>query len=184
MPVTKQVFQGGLYEGQRGKALTVAAPSEGDVQKNICWFLDLRDVVYAVTDAKTVKTVNGARQCVRPEGWPDITALLPVSGRLWAIEVKSERGALREAQKDMLALIEASGGLVTVARDYLEVRRVLDDHLAQYETSVLDACMDVVKRLKRVFAEHAFARKQKSKRRKIDKRNEGQLIFEPIPECV
>src|SRR5688572_28348259 len=67
--VTKSRLKGGFFEGKRGKALSTVDPLENAVQRAICDFLDLRNVVYAVTDAKTVQTVDGARQCVRPAGW-------------------------------------------------------------------------------------------------------------------
>lgn len=79
---------------------------------------------------------------------------LPITGQFWAIEVKTEDGDLREAQSDILTLVAASGGLTTVARDCLILRRILNDHLAKYRVSDLSIYMRVITRLKWVYAEH------------------------------
>jgi len=121
-----------------------------------------------------VQTSDGPRQLVWPEGWPDITALMPVTGQLWAIEVKSEDGRLREAQEDMLALIEASGGRVTIARDCLVIRQILNEHLAQYRADKLSPYMRHISTLKRVFTEHAAARAAKSKLAGMRRRLRGR----------
>jgi hypothetical protein len=62
-----------------------------------------------------VHTSKGKRQYVYPEGWPDITASIPVTGRGWAIEVKTADGEFRESQELKLAELEAAGWLVTRA---------------------------------------------------------------------
>ena len=120
-----------------------------------------------------METEDGYRQLVRPAGWPDITAILPVTGQLWAIEVKTEKGRLREAQEDMLALIEASGGLVTIARDCLTIRQILNDHLSRYCVAELSAYMQLITKLKRVYDEHARARAIKQKLMRMKRRLKG-----------
>lgn len=176
--VARRKLTGGFLEGKKGKLLKAVPLSESTVQSAICDLLEVRNVVYSVTDARMVETEDGLRQCVKSEGWPDITAMLPITGRLWAIEVKSESGKLREAQVDMLALIEASGGLVTVARDTDEIREILDSHRARYETSVLSSYFDIIKRLKRAYTEHRFARRQKARQRRAAKERSSQLTLE------
>ena len=164
--------EGGLAfeEGEKPKALRVIGPSEAYVQKKITDYLDLSGIVYAVTNAQTVETEGGKRQLVRPPGWPDITALLPVAGQLWGIEVKSEKGRLREAQEDMRALIEASGGLFTVARDCLEIRTILNTHLARYKPAELSTYMGTIQHLKRIYQEHAEERALKQKLARFNRR--------------
>lgn len=165
-------YSGGLpfEEGERAKPLRAFGPDEAAIQKAITNFLDQRNVVYAITNAQTVETEDGKRQLVRPAGWPDITAILPITGQLWAIEVKTEKGKLREAQIDMLALIEASGGLRTVARDCLIIRQILNEHLAKYRTAELVSYFDIIERLKRVYKEHQAARAVKAKLAKLSRR--------------
>ncbi|HEX8773712.1 MAG TPA: VRR-NUC domain-containing protein [Pyrinomonadaceae bacterium] len=168
----RRAYSGGLpfEQGERARALRVLGPDEAGVQKSITSYLDARNVVYAVTNARTVETDEGKRQLVKPAGWPDITAILPITGRLWAIEVKTEKGKLREAQEDMLALIEASGGLRTVARDCLIIRQILNDHLAQYETPALLSYFGTIELLKRLYREHHAARKAKAEASKLRRR--------------
>lgn len=131
-------YTGGLYEGKRGKAITVAGPDESYIRSAISRTLEHLFVIHAVTDARLVKTPKGATRCVWPAGWPDITALLPITGQLWAIEVKTETGALRDPQRDTLPLIEASGGLVTVARDTSIIRDFINAHYARFTPAEVD----------------------------------------------
>lgn len=131
-------YSGGLYEGKRGKALRVVGDDESTIRSAISDFLDLRYVIHAVTDARLVITPKGKTRCVWPAGWPDITALLPITGQLWAIEVKTETGDLRDSQRDTLPLIEASGGLVTVARDTLLIREIINAHYLKFTAAEID----------------------------------------------
>lgn len=69
-------FSGGLpfEKGERPKPLRPQGPDEAFIRQKITEFLDNRNVVYFVTDAKTVATVDGPRQLVWPEGCSDIIA--------------------------------------------------------------------------------------------------------------
>ena len=168
-------YTGGLpfEEGERAQPLEEIKPpdpAEAEIQKAITKLLDLRGIVYAVTNSKTVETEDGPRQLVYPPGWPDITALMPITGQLWAIEVKTLKGKLREAQEDMLALIEASGGRVTIARDSLQIRDILNEHIAKFQPDKLFQYMQVIRHLKRVYQEHAALRALKRKAAKWKRR--------------
>jgi hypothetical protein len=136
--VRRARYKGGLYEGKRGKALRVVGDDESTIRSAITQFLDLRYVIHAVTDARLVITPTGKTRCVWPAGWPDITALLPITGQLWAIEVKTETGGLRDSQLETLPLIKASGGLVTVARDTLIIREIINRHYEQFTPAEID----------------------------------------------
>lgn len=168
----RAAYTGGLaFEaGTRAQPLRVVGPDEAFIQKKITDYLDLRNIVYAVTDAALVETEGGRRQLVRPAGWPDITALLPFTGRLWGIEAKSAKGKQREAQSDMQALIEASGGLYTVARDCLVVREILNSHLASYTAEEVSGYTRLYTNLKRIYDEHAAARKVQRQRARLGRR--------------
>lgn len=113
--------QGGLFpEDGRRKKPVVTTPAkdttpESELRSRILKLLHNSRFQAAVTDAKTVQTSTGKRQLVWPEGWPDITASFPVTGRAWAIEVKAVGEELRESQVVRLAELEAAGWLVTVA---------------------------------------------------------------------
>jgi len=130
---------GGLYEGKRGKVLRVEGPDESFIRSAISKYLDALFVIHAITDARLVPVGSSFRRCVWPDGWPDITAMLPITGQLWAIECKSETGELRESQIDLLPLVEASGGIVTIARDVLPVRQLINDHYARFTVAEINA---------------------------------------------
>lgn len=135
-------FSGGLYEGKRGKALRVTgAPENGPtgVRASVTKFLTVRKIVHAITDSGKVESVRGTRRMVYPAGWPDITAILPVTGQLWAIETKTQTGELEESQKDLHPVIEAAGALLTIARSVDDVRCVLNHHLLQFKVEELNA---------------------------------------------
>lgn len=157
--------RGGLYEGKRGRVLQVAGASENSIRKAISEFLDLRFVIHAVTDARLVKTPAGWTRCVYPAGWPDITAVLPITGQVWAIEVKSETGELRDSQREMLPQIEATGGVVTVARDVFPVRDLINRHLAQFSPAQIDEYKAHVRRLRDEARQREFERERAKRAR-------------------
>jgi hypothetical protein len=55
------------------------------------------------------------------KGVPDIVGLFPKSGRLFAVEVKTDRGRVRPEQQDFMDRINAEGGLAFVAHSVEEV---------------------------------------------------------------
>ena len=130
--------EGGLFpeDGRRTKPV-VTTPGrdttpESCLRSRILKLLHSSEFQAAVTDAKTVDTRLGKRQLVWPEGWPDITASFPVTGRSWAIEVKAEGEELRDSQVARLAELEAAGWLVTVAEGeagVAEVEKIVKLHL-------------------------------------------------------
>lgn len=117
----RRVFSGGLFpEDRRRRYPAPVEPARDDTAENelrsrILRLLLRSNFPATVTDAKTVATLKGKRRLVYPEGWPDITASIPVTGRAWAIEVKKEGEDLRPSQVEKLAELEAAGWLVTVA---------------------------------------------------------------------
>jgi hypothetical protein len=98
----------------------------GGVRAQVTQFLRNNEVVHAVTDAGLVA---GKRRMVWPAGWPDITAILPVTGRGWLIECKTLVGELEESQRDLHPEFLLTGALLTIARTVADVSRVLDEHL-------------------------------------------------------
>ncbi len=134
----RRILEGGLFpEDARRRNPVPLVPgrdttSESILRARILSLLLTSNFQAAVTDACTVETTRGRRQYVYPEGWPDITASVPVTGRAWAIEVKAAGGRFRESQERKLAELEAAGWLVTravgeqgVANVYEEIKRQL-----------------------------------------------------------
>ena len=185
-------WAGGLFEGKRGRVLKVET-GENEIRKAISDLLDLRCVIHAITDARLVKTPQGWTRCVWPAGWPDISAILPISGQFWAIEVKTETGALRDTQCDTLPLIAATGAVVTVARDVLTVQSIINRHYARYTAAEVEAWRRRVRELRAEAAAHAAAelaraaerrrtgKRQKRLTRTVDLGTSGPL-FEAIAQ--
>lgn len=121
----------------------------------------------AVTDSKTVKTVNGMRQLVYPEGWPDITASLPVTGRAWGIEIKTEDGELRDSQEDRLRELEASGWLITLARSVEEVNQEIKRQFALLDRKALVEYLTRIRELRSEAAQRAAVRQMNARARQM-----------------
>jgi len=100
--------------------------SEAQIQAAIVELLELRRVVFSVTDAARVWSSNGrvGRSKVR-KGWPDITCVF--GGVALFLEVKSPKGVLSQAQRETHAAIRGAGGVVYVVRDAADVCQILDD---------------------------------------------------------
>ena len=59
------------------------------------------------------------------KGSADIIGILPRSGRFIAVECKSDKGKLSEAQERFLNKIKDMGGLAVVARSFKDIEKVL-----------------------------------------------------------
>jgi hypothetical protein len=128
--------KGGLFpeDGRRKKpSLSFYEPEyvpengRDGVRARVAAWLRSNEVVCAVTDAGLV---DGKRRMVYPAGWPDITAVLPVTGRAWLIECKTITGELEDSQRDLHPQLLVAGALLTIARNVEDVARVLDEHLS------------------------------------------------------
>jgi hypothetical protein len=162
--VTRARYKGGLFAGKQGQTLRIIGDAENEIRGAISRFLHLRFVIHAITDARIVKTPDGPRRCVWPAGWPDITAILPITGEIWAIEVKTETGDLRDSQVETLPLIKASGGIVTVARDVLPVREYLNRHFEQFNVTQIDEYRREVRRIREEAARASLEREIAARR--------------------
>jgi hypothetical protein len=82
----------------------------------------------AIAHAEKWDATSGAVSHVRaglPDGSADLVGVLAPSGRWFALEVKSEKGRLRPAQVQWLALVRRMGGFAAVARSVAEARAAL-----------------------------------------------------------
>lgn len=110
------------------KALELRAnATEAEIQSAICEYLRLFKIPFSVTNADRTYSRNGkvTRSKVYA-GWPDITACL--NGRFWGIEVKSKKGRLRPAQKEVLKMLEEANGIITIARSLDDLIPILEKH--------------------------------------------------------
>lgn len=112
--------------------------TEKDIQKGICDLLNLLKIPHSVTDAGLTKDSTGKviGRAVTRDGWPDITACLPLCnhgdptdtralGQFFAIETKSRKGKLRPSQKICLAELEAAGARICIPRSIADVAEAL-----------------------------------------------------------
>lgn len=144
--------------------------AESELRSRIHKLLLRSNFQAAVTDAKTVDTPKGKRQLVYPEGWPDITASIPVTGRAWAIEVKAEGGELRPSQEARLAELGAAGWLVTVAegeRGLVEVNEEIKRQLAALPRGEFEKYLVKLLRLRSEAARRAAEAESKKLERKL-----------------
>ena len=62
------------------------------------------------------------------KGSADIIGLLPKTGRFIAVECKSDKGKLSEAQEEFLNKIKDMGGIAIVARSFKDIEKVLTEN--------------------------------------------------------
>jgi hypothetical protein len=102
---------------------------------------------------------------------------LPITGQLWAIEVKTETGERRDSQLETLPLIEASGGLVTVARDTLVIRDIINAHYSRFSADEIEAHRRKVRELRDAAArrevERAIAKRAAETKRQTKRLNKA-----------
>ena len=60
------------------------------------------------------------RAFIGRKGVPDTIAMLPPNGRYWGIESKTKAGKQSDEQKEFQRLLEANGGLYTLAQDNIK----------------------------------------------------------------
>lgn len=123
-----------------------------------------------VTDAKTVQTVGGKRQLVYPEGCPDIIASIPITGRAWGIEIKTEDGALRPSQEEMLPQLESAGWLITLARSVEDVNAEIKRQLAMLDPREFENYMVRLRLLRSAAARLRAEREMEQRSRETAKR--------------
>ena len=97
---------------------------EGIVKSAILEYLDLRGFFAWSNTTGALKVRPGQLIRFGKTGSADILGCLP-DGRFLAIECKSEKGRLSEAQKAFLNEITRLGGIAIVARSFLEVDQAL-----------------------------------------------------------
>jgi hypothetical protein len=92
-----------------------------------------------------------------------------VIGRLWAIECKTETGDLRPEQEARLPEIEASGALITIARDWLDVQRELRHQLSLLPKGAYEGYILNLRRIRQEAAQRADERERLKQERKARK---------------
>lgn len=61
-----------------------------------------------------------------PKGFPDLFGIRKSDGKFIAIEVKTEKGKLRQEQKLMLNMLKKNGAVAGVARSVDDARKIIN----------------------------------------------------------
>ena len=77
------------------------------------------------TNAGSVRTADGRNIKLMPKGFPDCAGWHKDTGQFFAIEVKNERGRLREDQKQFAKFAETQPILYGVARSASDALKIL-----------------------------------------------------------
>ena len=99
--------------------------AESTIQKEIIVFLETNGFMVIRNHTQGVK-YSGGRGRNPSAGLPDIGALK--NGKWIFIEVKTERGKLRESQINWIERAVSFGAHVLVASDVLHVSQFIDEH--------------------------------------------------------
>jgi hypothetical protein len=62
-----------------------------------------------------------------PNGWPDLTVILPPQGQFLGIELKARKGRVSAPQEAMRDEIQEMGGVYVVVRSVAELETVLEE---------------------------------------------------------
>lgn len=101
--------------------------SEHEIQNEILVALSSHGCTVCRSNAGKVITKDNRIIALFPKGWPDITGFKHSDGRMILVEVKNERGRLREDQKRFAEMIKQYPVLYGVARsaeDALKIARI------------------------------------------------------------
>lgn len=98
---------------------------ESDLQKVVCQYLELRQICFWRNYIGPIIRHNGIMTKNPMAGLPDIIGVLK-NGRMFAIELKSQKGRLSEAQKKWIAMLVANNVICIVATSLNDVMSVFE----------------------------------------------------------
>jgi hypothetical protein len=101
--------------------------SEAELQKACIALLDRSGLVHwriPLGQGGMVGRKTGSRGASSILGFPDLCGIT-ASGLFWAVELKTDKGKLRDAQALWLAKLERSGALVRVVRNIGEMAALI-----------------------------------------------------------
>jgi hypothetical protein len=104
-----------LARYQREKRLKDGSRPEKYIQREILEWLKETGLLFWRQNSGTVFTGH-RRVLLGDEGLPDIVCIVPPSGRLVGLEVKSANGKVRRCQKEFATRIREAGGLYFIVR--------------------------------------------------------------------
>ncbi len=116
---TKTPYRQSKRLPKKKKTLADGSEPEKFIQKRILNWLDSTGLLNWRQQSGMIMVGSRAIR-IGVEGLPDIIVVVPPTGRLLGLEVKSKNGSLRPAQKAIRARMEASGAVYRVVRSLQE----------------------------------------------------------------
>ncbi len=106
------------------KRLKDGSVPEFTIQSEILRWLESTELLSWRQSAGEIFT-HGRKVSLGPVGISDIIVIVPPTGRILGLEVKSANGTLRPVQRQFKAKLEASGGLYEVVRSLGQAQSVV-----------------------------------------------------------
>lgn len=100
--------------------------SEQKIQNDIVVALSANGCTVFRSNAGVVRMDNGRAVKLAPKGWPDITGFRNRDGKAVLIEVKNEKGRLRDDQKRFKKLVENMLVLYGVCRSVEDALKIVE----------------------------------------------------------
>lgn len=100
--------------------------SEHAIQNEILLALSANECTVCRSNAGKIKTQDGRTVMLFPRGWPDITGFRHSDGKIILIEVKNERGRLRNDQKRFANFIKRYPVIYGVARSAEDALNIIE----------------------------------------------------------
>lgn len=100
--------------------------SEHSIQNKIMMALSKNGCTVFRSNAGKIKTADGRTIVLFPKGFPDLTGFRQSDGRFFAIEIKNERGRLRDDQKHFAEFLKQYPVLYGVARSPDDALKIVE----------------------------------------------------------
>lgn len=100
---------------------------EIDIQNSIRLALNPYAIVFRA-NVGVFTTADGRKVSTGlPNGFSDLFGFRKSDGRMFFLEIKNEKGRLRESQKHFLEMMEKQGAITGVARSVEDAIRIVND---------------------------------------------------------
>lgn len=110
------------------------------IQRQILDWLKETGLLHWRQNSGVVFTGN-RRILLGEEGLPDIVIIVPPSGRLLGLEVKSAKGKLRPCQKEFAERIRATGGFYRVVRTLSQAQDAVAEVIGEEQWKLLSSSL-------------------------------------------
>lgn len=102
--------------------------SEHKIQNEILVALSKNNCVVFRSNAGKIRTEDGRTIMLFPPGFPDICGWRKLDGKFFAIEIKNERGQLRDSQKRFAKFASTQPIIYGVARSAEDALKIVGEN--------------------------------------------------------